>query len=160
MTAKTIMALIAIVGCLLLIVGCNVVPEKREKPDEKELVGDGDTTVSAEYLIMEVDYAPGGPSSQEEFDNGCNNFTITSEGHIVDKNKTRARLSEDDTLEVLKIYEKLCKGEITESNDEIMDGPTYILTIHKNGTTLSYKWDFNYQVDEVRQIMDIIWKYY
>lgn len=46
MTAKTIMALIAIIGCLILIIGCNVAPKNKEKPNEKESVEDDNPTVS------------------------------------------------------------------------------------------------------------------
>lgn len=160
MTAKTIVTIIAIIVCILLIVGCNIKPNNKKDLSKETPTDDGNTTISQEFLIMEIDYAPGGPLSQEEFDNGCNNFKITSKGHITDKNNTKVTLSDEDMDEVLRLYKALCDGNTTDHKDSIMDGPSYMMTIHNGNKILDYIWDYNYQVEEVKDIMKIIWKYY
>ena len=133
----------------------NEIPMVNEIP-----VGDGNTTVSNEWIIMKAYYYPGGAMTEEEFENGKDVYTITSEGEVTNKDGEIIWLKGTDLDDIARLHTKFIKGKVKEHKRLICDYPSFVVTAYENGKEEEYTSDANQQCDEVEKVFEIISSYY
>ena len=146
---RKISILLLVVLCLSLI-GCS-------KSNSEELSGQ----------IMELRVSGGGAMTKEQYEESKNTYLIDANGQVTDKNGITKQLSDKDTKTICDYYKKFRNGDVTTTNNDIMDGPTYELIVlakeseeGRADNSLVFEWSFNKQDSYVKEIRDIIGNYF
>ncbi len=135
----------------------NVTNLSGVEPDKPE---EGYLTVSDVGILMEAYYYPGGSITEEDFENGKNVYTVTTEGEVTDKNGKSVWLKTDDLDRIAKLHTKFMKGKVKQHKGLICDYPSYVVKAFWEGDSKEYTSDANGQCDEVEEVVAIISPYF
>jgi len=158
---KTQGILICAMGVMML-AGCSkdTTPVNSENTEKVETIAINEIIEKNDSVekIMSLTMYPSGEivESQEQFDEMTETYIVYSDGIVENKNGDMIELSENDLNDIHKFYNDFCAGDVTTTEDLIMDAPSYELTVYNNGEELEYVWDATKQVEEVMEVCEMI----
>jgi hypothetical protein len=145
------------IGIVLLVVLCLSLIGCSKSNNDDNLSGQ----------IMELRVSGGGAMTEEQYEKSKNTYLIDANGQVTDKNGITKQLSDKDTKTICDYYKKFRSGDVTTTNNDIMDGPTYELIVlakeseeGRADNSLVFEWSFNKQDSYVKEIRDIIGNYF
>ncbi len=116
--------------------------------------------IPEDSIIMTANYAPGGAQTKEQFEAGCQEFTVYKSGKVIDEDGKEIQLSDKDTNSICDYYDKFVDGKAKKTEGVICDYPSYSVTVNTGTDKIIVKSNANEQCEEVEEVLQIIFNYY
>ena len=153
---KKLSILLICVLCFVL-VGCNS--------------SNSTNDLNNDTVIMTLSTTGSGEAmSYDNMEDMKNNYKITYGGSVTNKNGVNKQLTDSDIATMRNYYTKFCNHDIKFTEDQILDCPTYELTVidklndfSSNATkenTYQYKYEYGRQDECVHELTIMVKKYF
>ena len=122
-------------------------------------------SLNNDTVIMTLSTTSSGEAmSYDNMEDMKNNYKITYGGSVTDKNGINKQLTDSDIATMRNYYTKFCNHDIKFTEDQILDCPTYELTVidklHTIENTYQYKYGYGKQDEYVHELTIMIDKYF